>query len=342
MSKKITVSVHDREVLHPLYGEILLHVAASHDIGAGELASPAEQLQLRSRHRPSQFFELIERLCALCPDPYLPVKFGELIDLTAAGVIGQAVMSAATVGDSIRLIRRYYPLTGLYFDLSGELTDGELQVSFDVAYEEISETVRAFLLEALVNSWGTCFRVLRAENMPLTQLLFDFQPAAPAAYYREAFGVQMRGGANTNLGAVNERVFAQPTVTENAVVHGKAVAHCEAALLKIGAMNSATEQVRRELRRTDNLTAASLDVVAGVMSVSGRTLNRRLGQENASFKDLLDEERRRRACRMLQNTGLNIDQIGGRLGYSDVSNFRRAFKKWTGQSPNAFRRSAAG
>lgn len=59
-----------------------------------------------------------------------------------------------------------------------------------------------------------------------------------------------------------------------------------------------------------------------------------------TFSALIDAERRRRALLLLRSRELSIQQIGERLGYSDVANFTRAFRRWTGKTPSAYRSGA--
>lgn len=336
---RIIRSCSDREILHPLYSEILLYLARNRGLAPEQLASRDELQQLRSRHKPTLFFNLLENLLQLTDDPQLPIEFGRQIDLCAAGVIGQAVMSAATVGDSFMLIRRYYPLTGLFFDISSQRQQQQLFIRFDVTYDEIPDHVRCFLLEALVNSWAACYRVLSGKEIAYQRLTFDFNLLSPPSYYRRAFGCTTRSNGSCNLLVMDINLFKQHTVTANVVAHERAVAHCEAALLKYGSESSAAEQVIKQLRRETNLAAVNLDSLAAQMNVSSRTLNRRLQVESVKFQELLDDERKLRACRMLKNSPLTTDQIAEELGYSDASNFRRAFKKWTGACPKTFRQS---
>lgn len=73
--------------------------------------------------------------------------------------------------------------------------------------------------------------------------------------------------------------------------------------------------------------------------MSSRTLKRRLAEQQTTFGELLDEVRKRDSLQLLLNVDRSIDEIAARVGYADPSNFRRAFQRWTGQSPTAYRRS---
>ena len=73
----------------------------------------------------------------------------------------------------------------------------------------------------------------------------------------------------------------------------------------------------------------SLIEVAARINVSPRTLHRRLAESGLGYQAILDDVRRRLAEEYLRNTALSIDEIAARTGFSEASNFRKAFKKWT-------------
>jgi AraC-like DNA-binding protein len=101
------------------------------------------------------------------------------------------------------------------------------------------------------------------------------------------------------------------------------------------------EQVRSVLR-TGLLTGhASARQVAALFSVHSRTLTRRLDAFGTSFKALVDEERFEIARQMLLNTSLDVSQIAASLDYADASAFTRAFRRWSGTTPAAWRAQGA-
>jgi AraC-like DNA-binding protein len=81
----------------------------------------------------------------------------------------------------------------------------------------------------------------------------------------------------------------------------------------------------------------SLEAVAGQLGTSPRTLQRRLNQHGISFWALLEHSRFEIAAALLCETNLQVQEIAARLGYSTPSGFARAFGKWSGVSPSAFR-----
>jgi AraC-like DNA-binding protein len=81
----------------------------------------------------------------------------------------------------------------------------------------------------------------------------------------------------------------------------------------------------------------AFDTVAAHVHLSPRTLNRRLKALDTSYKEIISDTRKHRAFEYLAGNSLTINQIANRLGYSDPSNFSKAFKHWTGLSPSDFR-----
>jgi len=77
--------------------------------------------------------------------------------------------------------------------------------------------------------------------------------------------------------------------------------------------------------------------VARALGCSRQTLYRRLKAEGLTFAQLLDDLRRREALKLVRNPALPVKAIAYRLGFSDPAAFSRAFKRWTGRSPQAFR-----
>ena len=83
---------------------------------------------------------------------------------------------------------------------------------------------------------------------------------------------------------------------------------------------------------------ARLALVARQLAVSERTLHRRLAEEGTGFAELVDDARRERAQILLDDRGLSASEVGFLLGYAEPGAFFRAFKRWTGQTPEAWRR----
>ena len=78
--------------------------------------------------------------------------------------------------------------------------------------------------------------------------------------------------------------------------------------------------------------------VAALMNTSVRTLQRRLREIGLTYAGIVQQARCAEARQMLKDGGRNIGEIARALGYSDHAHFTRAFQRWTGVTPHAFRR----
>jgi AraC-like DNA-binding protein len=99
------------------------------------------------------------------------------------------------------------------------------------------------------------------------------------------------------------------------------------------------QRVRRLLAEHPG-DAHDADAVARHLHLSTRSLHRHLRDEGASLQALKDEVRRERAVDLLSRTERPVKQVARAVGFADAKAFARAFKAWTGESPQALRRRA--
>ena len=96
----------------------------------------------------------------------------------------------------------------------------------------------------------------------------------------------------------------------------------------------------RQVLRTELLRGTcSANGIASLFSMHRRTLSRHLHTEGLAFRQVVNQIRFEIACELLQNTDMALGQIAAALRYSEPSAFTRAFRRWSGQSPSAWRSS---
>ncbi len=82
-----------------------------------------------------------------------------------------------------------------------------------------------------------------------------------------------------------------------------------------------------------DLTTVSVETTANYLAMSVRTLNRKLNNQNTTYRDVLTNYRIEKSLQLLSDNSLNVTEIAFHLGFADVSSFSRAFKRWTGTAP---------
>ncbi|GAD87120.1 hypothetical protein NCAST_34_02500 [Nocardia asteroides NBRC 15531] len=115
--------------------------------------------------------------------------------------------------------------------------------------------------------------------------------------------------------------------------------HAELALAGSAPVPTYEEALRAAI--LDDLAAGALDLsaVAARFAASPRTFQRRLAEAGTTWRAEVDAARRDRAERLLRESDLPVGSIAARLGYADARTLRRSFQRWTGQSPDAYRRA---
>jgi AraC-like DNA-binding protein len=82
---------------------------------------------------------------------------------------------------------------------------------------------------------------------------------------------------------------------------------------------------------------ADIMLAADLADISVRTLQRRLKQSGLSFSDLIQQARFETACSLLEDPGIRLTDIAFDIGYTDPAHFTRAFRRWAGVTPSAYR-----
>lgn len=131
--------------------------------------------------------------------------------------------------------------------------------------------------------------------------------------------------------------LAVPLRMPDPIAFRDAAAILQRELDRIGS-NGLSDRVRRLFFEQGN-GFPSLKTTARIRKTSPRTLHRRLIEEGTSFRDLLDDVRRSLAVEYLRAERLSIEEIAFTLGYTDLANFRRAFRRWEAMPPSEFRES---
>ncbi|KFE68937.1 Transcriptional regulator, AraC family protein [Hyalangium minutum] len=130
-------------------------------------------------------------------------------------------------------------------------------------------------------------------------------------------------GTDPNLAAVLDR-FAQTRI--------------EGLPRALDLVDELGERIRKALRGT----VPDAATLARQMGMSARTLSRRLHERGLTYQEVLDQARRELALRHVLNKDLKLLEVAFLLGFSEVSNFYRAFRRWTGTTPAAYRRESLG
>ena len=168
---------------------------------------------------------------------------------------------------------------------------------------------------------------------------FDYPEPPEAARYQSFFSCAVRFGAATAAVALDFH-HDRPRVEVNALGVDVLKDH----LAQFGAPTEREDDVVERIRHeiavavTAHHAQPGVEAVAGRLGLSERALRRRLAAHETSFRALTEEVVAPLAKRYLRESALSVAEIADRVGYSEAASFVRAFRRWTGTTPEAFRK----
>jgi AraC-like DNA-binding protein len=294
-----------------------------------ELSRPGARLPIADMER------LVERARLLTGEPAIGIYFGLQMRVSWHGYLGLAAMASQNVRQALELAVRFVPTLTDAFALRMEI-DGKKASLVIGERADFGSARDAILLALIVGLWQLgCTLTGR-------QLGGRADVAVPEPDYLRRFKSVMPGmvrfGQPENRLWFDADTLALPFVTADAAALAMTREQCERELDALGFEGPFADRVR-SLSLHGGGGARSLVDVAVQLHVSTRTLKRRLAELGTTYSALLDDERKRRALALLRTTTLTMDEIAERLGYSDVANFGRAFRRWTGSTPGKVRRA---
>jgi AraC-like DNA-binding protein len=307
--------------------------------GQGATFDPLSALGLRSEDLADpratisvpDLVTALERVRALADEPALGWYVGMDMAVTVHGFLGFAVASAATLRESLALLVEFAPIRTEAFAFRLE-THGVKAALVADERDDFGAVRDVILLALLVGLWRIGNHLLGRE---IRESVVRLSIPEPAYYARFAhLPPRVVFDHPSNQLVFDAALLDAPVVTADPASLRLAREQCERIL---SSPASLVDRARGLVLRSDG-GARSLDEVAAALHVSSRTLRRRLSEERLSFRAILERERYRRAVLLLRSPTLSVEAIAEKLGYTGVRSFARAFERWSGAAPAAFRR----
>src|SRR3989344_1113429 len=263
----------------------------------------------------SQELCVVGNLIRACRQPGLGLEVGMRYNFASYGLWGLGLISSATAGEAMALALRFVPLTFAFCRISGAL-DGEV---YTVGFEapEVEPAVQRFLVERAV-AGGRLEHLVRG------------------------VGVRPEFGARSTSLSFDGRLLALRLPQANPVTVAMCERACEELLERRRARLGTGEFLRQYLAAAPLNMAPDLHHAARALGLSDRTFKRRLQEEGLTFRGLSAEVRGRQANQLLEDETLSLTDIAERMGFSDLSSFSQAYKRWLGVAPSVGRGSSIG
>ncbi|KVE36581.1 AraC family transcriptional regulator [Burkholderia sp. TSV86] len=329
--------------------DVLLEIGAQQGLSArnclaGSGVAPDRPGDAASASTAAQELRIVRNLTRLLgPDFPLGIEVGRRYHATAYGIWGLALLSSATFGDAIATGLRHLPLASTFCGIRPAMQGGDPALIVDD--RDLPADVRDTLVEMTIAALITLQFDLDAAKLPVKRIALKMRRPAYADLYAALFGAMPEFGAAQNALMVDASCLGSKLPQSNALMWRACDDECCRMLERRsrggddGRGHGWAERVRSRLAG-DPMPCLTMAALAAEFGMSARTLRRRLADEGTDYETIASEIRERLAGELLVTTALPIPSVAERLGYAESSSFARAFRRWKGVSPLAYRRSA--
>jgi AraC-like DNA-binding protein len=280
--------------------------------------------------------EMLELAVRWAQDPDLGLKAGQLMSAGDCGAVDYAISSAATVRAAIAAATRYARLVNDVISLPLVL-EGERAVLRLECETPVPRAAGDFMMAGFFSTHARTWLAA----VPALECWFRHPAPADVSEYARTFGgARLRFAAPCYAFAFGQSALDAPLAGADAKLNSVVRDHAEMLLAQRPPARSLTERVRHMLSGELAHGRLTAQQVAMQLRMSRRTLCRKLESEGTSFTALLADLRQRLALHYVGSQDLGLSEIAFLLGFSEAAAFHRAFKRWTGQTPLEYRRSA--
>lgn len=283
---------------------------------------------------PEQEIQVMRKIVARVSDPEFAFFLGQTYHIALYNSLGGAIATSSTFIEAVKILFQYMDLTMAYFRY-------DLEVKNKKAYFTLKELIdlkelKTFFLERETSAAYRLTCDALQHTVPLIEVRIAHDKPAHASCYGDFFKCPIHFNARAHTFIYDSEFLFKRLPLANSLMKKTYLNECEQLSSRLKLRKSVSDQVRHNIFFGSE-GIPSLDRIARNLAVTPRTLRRRLTKEGTSFKTIVADFLKEKAINMIQTTSQPIEQIALELGYSNVPNFYRAFKSWTGHKPSEYR-----
>ncbi|MEH1712603.1 AraC family transcriptional regulator [Acinetobacter pittii] len=272
---------------------------------------------------------MLETAAQKLEDPLLGLHLGQTITSRHLGVLGSVLLACENLGAAIQRLNQYFRLIfdvvpmvlrrgNNWIDITWDESDYKTGALVNVTGHTVLVQFSRMLVRGTVNPIFVHFKHSRPADISAYEeffccpVLFD-QPEVVVRYSNEMLHIPLKSPDATLIAILEQ--------------------HADRLLAQLPQQQEIVEQVRHLITRDLHEGEPNIERISEKLHCSSRTLQRRLQEVGTNFRHELNLVRYELASSYLQDPRLQIMEIAILLGYSEHSAFTRAFKEWSGHSP---------
>lgn len=273
--------------------------------------------------------------------PHFGLLIGEHVGIESLGVVGRLASVAPNLGGALRSLILYLHLHDRGAIPSLWVCADKAILAYTVYQPDVTGVDQIY--DGALAITHNILRTLAGPGWKAAEIRFSRARPGDPEPYRRMFRTRLIFGAAYSAIVFPAACLERPLGGANPQTQQRIMA--EIAALEAHGAGDLVAQLRRVLRRIliagPGPGSTSLQQIASLFAVHRRTLNRRLKARGTSFRELIDASRYDIARQLLRDTRMPIVEIATALEYADAAAFSRAFQRWSGSPPSAWRKAQA-
>lgn len=305
---------------------------ANTDIEYEDLSDPTARISIE------QEVQAIDNLVRLAPTNVgLGVAVGRRMHVNAFGIWGFAILTSPSLRSAIETAIDYARLSFVMADMALREAGEVARLEFDMT--GLPPTTQRFILERhSVVTMTFIKELIQDPSFEGFKIETKDEDAVYASLLSELIETPVVGSMPNNAVTFPTVMLDRPQLKSDPASFQYCLDQCKLQLEQIdGALPPWSQKVRDAV--VDSIgSEQKIENIAHQLAVTERTLRRRLTDEGTNFRDLYTDVRMTLARELLATTGLNVETVAWRVGYSEPASFVRAFSKKFGKTPGEVRK----
>ncbi len=333
-----------RDVVHGMVPLTLLHMLAAYLQGhqaplstiMGGGYKPAALGQL-DRFPAEDFCQMLLRAATHLADPLLGLHLGQTMRPLQLGALGYVFQSCDNLGQALIRVERYHRLVHDINPIAHRMVGEHIELCWGVTRGKPGALFDETGITAIVQ----LARDLCGQDLPLVQVDFVNPRPGQLRPYQDFFGCPVHFDQAVSRIVMPLHYLGIPLAQPDPMLLKLMEDQVDAAVSRLPDEGDLADVTRRVVANLAKDGMPELDRVATELRMTPRVLYRRLAAEGLNFRDLRESALQQLAEQHLRDRRLSLADVALLLGYSEQSAFTRAFKRWTGHTPTAWRAGQA-
>lgn len=308
-------------------------------IDKNQLAAP-DVLEALAPYSSSQrmpilsFWGLLERLQVLHPVPALGLRIGRCAKPQHFGVVGYLAASCSGLGQALMRYRRFQSLLVSNLDVQVSQRGTVIRYSWGEGEHDTIPLASEFGVAAFVN----LYQALIGQDIAPIAIEIPYARPPQPSIYEALMGCPVRFEAPRHALEMPASLLAMRIASSDPYMRGLFEQQAQAMLVQQPKPGAFLEQLQCQMMAALQEGEPSAAVLAEQLNCSLRTFYRQLADHGLRYRVLLADVRFKLARMYLADPHLSLVEVALLLGYSEQSAFSRAFRAWSGNTPERYRR----